>query len=368
LNRDFLSEKLQKRKEQGILRSLSVTNPNLIDFSSNDYLGFAREPSLWEHADLSSYGSTGSRLLTGNYSLTEETEAQIASFHKAESGLIFNSGFDANTGLFSCIAGKDDTIIFDELIHASIRDGVLLSLAKHYTFHHNNLEDLEHKIRISHGRIFIAIESVYSMDGDFCPLKELAALTSKFENVYLIVDEAHATGVVGSKGQGLVQELGLEDAFFARVHTFGKALGCQGAIVLGQHDLRNFLVNYSRTFIYTTALPLPNIIAIKRAYELLEKSSDRINTLHQRIRFFREKVLELKIEGIKSSESAIQAIIFPGNENARKAAGELQIAGFDVRPILSPTVAKGTERLRICIHSFNTEEEITGLLNTIAKI
>jgi 8-amino-7-oxononanoate synthase len=368
LNRDFLSEKLQKRKEHGFLRSLTVTNAKLVDFSSNDYLGFARESSLWEHVDLPTYGSTGSRLLTGNYSLTEETEAQIAAFHHAESGLIYNSGFDANTGLFSCIAGKDDTIIFDELIHASIRDGVRLSLAKHYTFHHNNLEDLEHKIRLSHGRIFIAVESVYSMDGDFCPLKELVALASKFENVYLIVDEAHATGVIGDQGQGLVQELGLEDAFFARVHTFGKALGCQGAIVLGNHDLRNFLVNYSRTFIYTTALPLPNIMAIKRAYDLLKKSGDRIKTLNQRIRFFRGKALALKIEGIKSSESAIQVMMFPGNENARKAAGALHGAGFDVRPILNPTVPKGTERLRICLHSFNTEKEITGLLNTIAKI
>src|SRR6185437_5660517 len=362
---DFLSHKLQKRKTEGLLRQLSLADPLLVDFSSNDYLGFAKRKDLWELDTLDKYGSTGSRLLTGNDALAEETETLITTFHGAEAGLIYNSGYDANTGIFSCIAGKDDTIIYDENCHASIKDGARLSLAKHYSFCHNDMEHLESKIKRAQGNVFVAVESVYSMHGDLADLKELAALPEKYGHVYLIVDEAHATGVFGERGQGLVQELGLWDRFFARVHTFGKALGCQGAIVLGSNELRDYLINFSRPFIYTTALPLPDILAVKRAYGLLQNKVDEIKLLKQRIQYFNQKVSG--IQNIKTNDNAIQVVIVPGNENARAAAKYLQSKGFDIRPVLSPTVPAGTERLRICIHSYNSEVEIDGLINELGN-
>ena len=192
----------------------------------------------------------------------------LADFHKAESGLIFNSGYDANLGLFSCIAKKEDTLICDELIHASIIDGCRLSYANRFRFAHNDVEDLEDKLRRSKGNIFVAVESVYSMDGDMAPLKEIAAVCKKY-NASLIVDEAHATGLFGDQGRGLVSQHGLEQEVFARVHTFGKALGCHGAVILGSETLRNYLVNFARSFIFTTALPVHSLIAVKCAYEML---------------------------------------------------------------------------------------------------
>jgi len=366
---DFLSKKLQKRKEDGLLRKLSITDPAAVDFSSNDYLGFAKLKELWEPGTLEKYGSTGSRLLTGNDPITEETEAFIAKFHQAEAGLIYNSGYDANNGLFSCIAGKDDITIYDEYCHASIKDGARLSLAKHYSFRHNDIKHLESKIKRAEGNnIFVAIESVYSMDGDIADLNGLVALKEKYKNIYLIVDEAHATGVFGDRGQGLVQHLGLENKFFARVHTFGKALGCQGAIVLGSQLLRDYLINFSRPFIYTTALPLPNILAIKRAYQLMESRDKSIQLLKDRIRYFNEKVSSSDIKNIITNQSAIQVMIIPGNENARSVAKHLQSKNFDVRPVLSPTVPIGKERLRICIHSYNTESEIDRLIVELKSI
>jgi 8-amino-7-oxononanoate synthase len=361
---DFLRVKLEKRKAEGRLRQLTLSAANLIDFSSNDYLGFARMKELWEPGDLVNYGSTGSRLLTGNHEFTEETENWIARFHQAESGLIFDSGYDANTGLFSCIAGKEDTILYDELIHASVRDGVRLSFARHFAFRHNDMNHLEDRIRQAKGNIFIAVESVYSMDGDLAPLNDLVVLKKKYPGIHLIADEAHATGVIGKNGWGLVQESGLAAYFFARVHTFGKALGCQGAIVLGNNTLRDYLVNFSRAFIYTTALPLPNIIAVQRAYSLLNSGNENIETLKNRIACFRQATDNAKLE-ISLTHSAIQVMRKPGNDAAREAAKKLNDSGFDVRAILSPTVPAGSERIRICLHAFNTENEIDQLIDNL---
>ncbi len=365
MNLGFLSNRLEKRKAENSFRFLSSNDKSAIDFASNDYLGFARLSSLWEPEALQKYGSTGSRLLTGNSRITEDTEAFIASFHKAEAGLIYNSGYDANTGLFSCIASKDDTIIFDEYSHSSIKDGARLSPAKHFVFRHNDLSDLEAKISRASGKVFVGVESVYSMDGDLADLKGLVAISRKYENVYLIVDEAHATGVFGDRGEGLVQAFGLENDFLARIHTFGKAIGCQGAIVLGSHLLRDYLINFSRSFIYTTALPIPDIIAVKRAYDLMDIRDRSISLLRERIDYFKNKSGQLSAFNVQPNESAIQVVLIPGNEKVKKAAGHSQSGGFDVRPVLSPTVPAGMERLRICIHAFNTEKEIDRLVERL---
>lgn len=367
----FILHKLQDRKEKGSLRKLSnVLYP--IDFCSNDYLGFARSEFLQQHIKntLSQIkpapnGSGGSRLLSGNHTYTEETEDLIANFHKAESGLIFNSGYDANLGLISSIAQRGDTIISDELIHASLIDGARLSHANRYSFKHNNIEALEAKLKIATGNIYVLVESVYSMDGDLAPLQEINACCKKYE-ANLIVDEAHALGVFGAYGKGRVQELGLEKEVFARVVTFGKALGCHGAIVLGNAPLKEYLVNYARSFIYTTAAPLHNIVSINCAYQLLA-SADHTPWLQQTITQYSDALKSAGYRG-HTSKSTIQTIRYQSNTAAKNAAASLQQNGFDIRAIVSPTVPIGTERLRICLHIYNTEEEINALIQSLVLL
>ncbi|MBI2268997.1 MAG: 8-amino-7-oxononanoate synthase [Bacteroidetes bacterium] len=366
-----LKKQLDKRLSDNSLRSLRISSADSIDLCSNDYLGFAGSAelnSLIESQPVSDEhrlnGSTGSRLLTGNSALAEDLEKNIANYHKAGSGLIFNSGYDANVGLFSCIAQRNDTILYDELSHASIIDGIRLSYSNSFKFRHNDTDHLEELLKKAVGTVYVAVESVYSMDGDFAPLQEIAGLCKKY-NAALIVDEAHATGIFGKGGEGRVVELGIENDVFARMHTFGKALGCHGAIVLGTDLLKQYLVNFSRPFIYSTALPQQSLLAVKYAYGFLENNIQRITQLKNNIHFFREEGKKIKGLRLIESDSAIQSILIGGNTEAKQAANTLQTAGYNVRPILSPTVAAGSERLRICLHSFNTEKEITGLLQAI---
>lgn len=369
---EFLNKALEKRRSENAFRSLSADN-NLVDFCSNDYLGFARSPELKRriaafHTDeLNTTGSTGSRLIKGNYSFTETLESEIANYHQAEAGLIYNSGYDANVGLFSSVPQEGDTVIYDELVHASIHDGMRLNKADRFPFKHNDLSHLEQRLSQAKGVVYVAVESVYSMDGDSAPLKEMVLLCQKY-SANLIVDEAHATGLFGKKGEGLVVESGLEKDVFARVHTFGKALGCHGAIVLGGAILRSYLINFSRSFIYTTALPLQSLISIKCAYDMLSVSVNKILYTSTLIGLFKSKIKDLTAGMPVESFSPIQGIILPGNDRVKLISKGIQNAGFDVRPILSPTVPKGKERLRICIHEYNTEDEIERLISSIKEL
>ncbi|HRG51362.1 MAG TPA: 8-amino-7-oxononanoate synthase [Bacteroidia bacterium] len=367
-----LQQALQKRIELDALRSLRTSN-QLIDFCSNDYLGFSRSNTLqqaieneWEALPVHYNGATGSRLISGNTAYAENLEKTIAAFHEAEAGLIYNSGYDANVGLFSALGQNDTTatFIYDELIHASVHDGIKLSRSTAYLFKHNDLYHLEERLKIAKGNIYVAVESIYSMDGDHAPLTEMVALCEKY-NASLIVDEAHATGITANNGKGLVQLYGLEKRVFIRIHTFGKAMGCHGAIVVGSELLRTFLINFSRSFIYTTALPMNSLIAINQAYKLLQRDTSCIRLLADNIRLFKKGVSTIQKIKLIESESAIQSVIIKGNEAVKKYAQELAKKGLDIRPILSPTVPKGKERLRICIHAFNTETEINTLVNCI---
>jgi 8-amino-7-oxononanoate synthase len=366
---EFISKKLQERQAAGTYRLLKPDS-TLIDFCSNDYLGFARSLELKNKIDgevsnnkLIQNGSTGSRLLSGNSNYTEETEQYIATLHNCEAGLIFNSGYDANLGLFSSLPQRGDTIILDELVHASIIDGARLSFANRYTFKHNDLNSLEDKLKQAKGNCYVAIESVYSMDGDTPPIADIAAIAEKY-SANLIVDEAHAVGLYGF---GLVDKP-LQSTFFARIVTFGKALGCHGAIILGSDLLRQYLINFARPFIYTTAASHHQIAAVKMAYRHLEDSADEIAKLKSNIRLFKQNVSNSAAYPLIDSNSAIQCIVLKSNEKAKEVAGQLQSRGLDIRPILSPTVAQGSERVRICLHSFNTEKEIillTNIINTL---
>ncbi len=367
----LLQEKLERKRSENKLRTLSTFSG--IDFTSNDYLGLANSQNLTDKiiSELQTQhknGSGGSRLLSGNSSYSEALEQWIAQFHHAESGLIYNSGYDANIGLFSSIADRHDVILYDEFSHASIIDGIRLSFAKSYKFSHNNIADLEQKLSTTDAQnIFIVVESVYSMDGDISPLEDIIKLAKRHQ-AHVIIDEAHATGVIGESGKGLVNKLQLEKECFARIHTFGKALGVHGAIILGTHTLRQYLINTSRSFIYTTALPIHSLTAIKHAYQEMEKANAEREHLTKLIQYFQSNLTQFKkIQGLKS-DSPIQGIILPGNTLVKNVAAILQQNGFDIRPILSPTVPIGKERLRICLHAFNTKEEIDSAFTIINNI
>ncbi len=372
-----LQSKLEQRKQIDSLRKLPSGN-DLVDFSSNDYLGFASSTRIFdrthelllEHRILQN-GATGSRLLTGNHNLYVQTEKMLSDFHQAEAALIFNSGYDANVGFFSSVPQRGDIILYDELIHASIRDGIQMSNAKAYKFKHNDLEDIQRQIDRSrnmnddHQEVYIVTESVFSMDGDIPDLKAFAEFCEQHQ-CYLVVDEAHATGVFGKHGVGLLQELGIENRVFARINTFGKALGCHGAVILGSKELKNYLVNFSRSFIYTTGLPPHSIATIWSAYQELSDTKE-FQELKANIDFFNQK---LETIGLKpsfiESHSAIHCCIIPGNEEVKKVAAQIQRNGYDVKPILSPTVPQSKERLRFCLHSFNSKEEIEEVLELLA--
>ncbi|WP_396170281.1 aminotransferase class I/II-fold pyridoxal phosphate-dependent enzyme [Flavobacterium sp.] len=380
-----LTQKLQKREASNALRKLPVSK-GLIDFASNDYLGFAHSEEIFNETheyllqnNIKANGATGSRLISGNHNLYAITEDFIANFHQSETALIFNSGYDANVGFFSSVPQRSDVILYDELCHASIRDGITMSNAKSFKFQHNNPDDLERillklstqnpepKTQNPEPRtLYLVTESVFSMDGDCPNLEELVKISKKY-HCNLVVDEAHALGVFGDSGQGLVQSLDLQDKVFARIMTFGKGLGCHGAAILGSAELKSYLVNFARSFIYTTGLSPHSVATILVAYQHLETEKVAMENLKRNIQFFNQEKMQ---RGLKPlfvySKSAIQCAIIPGNEKVKSIANQLQENGFDVKAILSPTVPEGQERLRFCLHSYNSDEEISDVLKLLS--
>lgn len=374
---DKLYNKLVARKENDALRSLSIIN-GLIDFSSNDYLGVAQELSLADRIEsrllgiTRPNGATGSRLLTGNSRLYDDLEVMLSEIHDSEASLVFNSGYSANLGLISAITDRNDVILYDALSHASIRDGIKLSNAKSFGFSHNDYDDLEKKLIHSKsngqvGEIYIVTESVFSMDGDEVTLQKLVTLSKNY-NAKVILDEAHAVGVFNL---GLAQEKNIHEDIFARVITFGKAIGVHGACVLGSNVLKEYLINFSRPFIYTTALSPHSVASVLESYEFVfntEKGRQLRKELRNRITFFRKQVELLNLtDQFIDSNSAIQSCIIGGNSKTKNIANILEKEGFDVKPILAPTVPEGLERLRYCLHVYNSEEEIEKVLKVLKE-
>lgn len=374
---------LQNRNDQNALRTLGSVISGL-DFSSNDYLGFATNTSIYKEAEalliaenMVHNGATGSRLLSGNHKLYAIAEKQIADFHSSEAALIFNSGYDANIGFFASVPQRGDVIFYDELVHASIRDGITMSHARSFKFKHNNLEDLKKKLNTisseENSEKYLVTESVFSMDGDSPDLKLFSAF-AKENNCRLVIDEAHALGVFGKNGEGLVQEEELQVEVFARIMTYGKGLGCHGAAILGSDVLKQYLVNFCRSLIYTTALPPHSVATIITAYQHLnktesEESTTEIQKLRENINFFNAELIKQNLqEAFIYSNSAIHCCIISGNTRVKQIALQLQKDGFYVKPILSPTVPKGSERLRICLHSYNSKEEISSLVKHLKKL
>ncbi|WP_420320628.1 aminotransferase class I/II-fold pyridoxal phosphate-dependent enzyme [Flagellimonas sp.] len=372
-----LELKLEKRRQDNALRVLPQPQ-SLIDFSSNDYLGLAQKQDLandvsklLKENELNPNGSSGSRLLTGNHVMYKELEDFLAKYHNSEAALVFNSGYDANIGFFSSVPQRGDIVFYDELVHASIRDGIKIGNARSYKFTHNDMEKLSKVIERSRNdldedaEIYIVTESVFSMDGDTPDLKALAQFCSE-NNYHLIVDEAHALGVFG-EGKGLISQLGLEKEIFARIITFGKALGSHGAAVLCSNALKRYLVNFARSLIYTTALSPHTIASVLVAYSYMMKNGGiQRKKLRFNIDYFKERIRTLEIQdNFINSDSAIHCLILSGNKKVKQLSEQLQEAGFDVKPILSPTVKEGEERLRFCLHSYNTKEEIANLLQIV---
>lgn len=359
-----LSKHLEEREQLHSLRKLKLAAQNSVDFSSNDYLGIAQMNFLdtIQRVGLAN-GTGGSRLLSGNKLYHQELEKNLSTYFNAEAFLLYNSGYTANLGLLSCVPQKGDAILLDEYAHICMKEGARLSRAQHFNFRHNDLKDLEKKLqRIEAKHIFVVVESVYSMDGDQSPLVELVALTEKY-NAYLIVDEAHTTGLMPENGNGLCNALGIADKVFARVYTFGKAIGAHGAGIAGEQYLISYLINYSRSFIYTTSLPAHSIAVIREAITYRKGKSDLWSVLLNKIQLFK-KNLDTQIPKLES-DHPIQGILCGSTNEAILLANYLNNKGMDVRPIASPTVPKTKERIRICLHIYNTDEEIISLCQAI---
>lgn len=347
--------------KSGSMRTLKVRE-GLIDLTSNDYLGLSLDSSFqkavmakWDKWSLcipQKTGSTGSRLLTGNHRYFEETEEMIAKFHGFEAATLFNCGYMANLAILSSVCNSEDTIIADIGVHASLHDGMKLSKAQGAYFRHNDLEHLETRLKNCRGRCFVAIESLYSMGG-FSPLKQIADLCDRY-HAHLIVDEAHAIGVIGEKGEGCVAALGLQNKVFACMCGFGKALGAHGAVLLGSSLLKQTLINFARPLIYTIALPLPLLAAISCSYDFFPKMKKERNHISKTCERF-------------SFDSHIHSVFVQGNAQAKLASLYLFSKGFDLRPILSPTVPKGKEMLRLVVHAHNSKNEIEYCLELIKR-
>ncbi|MCB9033377.1 MAG: pyridoxal phosphate-dependent aminotransferase family protein [Chitinophagales bacterium] len=363
---------LEQRKENQLFRKLTSSN-TLVDFSSNDYLGFAKSAWIKQQMEqdvklLQQIGSTGSRLLNGNHTIIEALEQQIANFHYAEAALFFNSGYNANVGLISTVARKEDIIIYDEKVHASIHVGMQLSKATLIPFKHNNLNDLsEQLLQVkTNGVVFVIVETMYSMDGDIADLKTIAQLCKQYQ-ANLIIDEAHSIGLFGEKGRGLANEQGVEQDCFARVYTYGKALGSHGAAVAGSQDLQDYLINFAKPFIYSTAPLLLDFLSVKHSYNFLQQNKNQLIKLNCLINYFKEKIKTQNVVKNIKGIGPIFLFMFNSVEATKKTASFLQAQGLDCRAIVYPTVAQNEPRIRIVLHSYNTTQEIDQLIELITS-
>ena len=360
------------RREKHNYRTLTLLHEEYcaVDFASNNYLGLAQDKELLEeayrqcrHAKDSSVGSTGSRLLTGNSCAIEKLEKELAQFFEAEAALFFPTGYMAMLALLSSLPDRRDIIYYDHHIHACAKDGMRLSFAQCVSFPHNSLDILEKKLAQCRAQqAFVVTEALYSMRGDQVALQDLMKICRKYSAV-LILDEAHSTGVIGAQGKGLAYDTQTEVPL--RMHTFGKAWGAQGAVILCTESIRKYLINVARPFVYSTA-PMPLQIELIAAI-LRRAKADRlpIDVLCRRIAFFKEVVRRLRLPHCTPQQGPVQAFHVSQNQCCRATSKHLLRQGYDVRAILSPTVPEGEEQLRICLHTFNTKDEILGLIQAI---
>jgi 8-amino-7-oxononanoate synthase len=354
------------------LRRLEIVEG--INFCSNDYLGLSTDRRLRESvaaalAEGSAVGSTGSRLLSGNARIWEELESELAQFAGSEAALYFSSGYAANVGLFSSILRPDDIIFSDRANHASIIDGIRLSGAHKVIFPHLDVGYLEDELRKSGpngAQKFIAVESVFSMEGDRAPVTDLLAIASRY-GAELIIDEAHATGVLGPEGRGLLASAGAARQVLATVHTCGKALAGMGAFVCCSNTLKQYLLNRARTFIFSTALP-PYLAAQMRAAIRIAMAADAERRhLASLAAHLRRRLRDAGFDTARS-DSQIIPVLVGQNERALQFAGRLSQAGLAVRAIRPPTVPVGTSRLRLSLTVGHTIAILDALVDTLIRV
>ena len=378
-----IQKELQDLKNSSLYRTLKsvageqgpvliVDGREVLNFSSNNYLGIANHPSLAQAAkeaiDRYGCGSGASRLISGNMILHEELETKIAEYKGAEAALIFNSGFQANTGILAALAGKDDVIFSDALNHASIIDGCRLSRAKAVVYAHGDLGELEAVLKraATYRRKLIVSESIFSMDGDEAPLAGIVDLAEK-HGAMVMVDEAHATGLYGATGAGVVAKLGLGDRVLVQMGTLGKALGGFGAYVAGSRALRDLLINRCRSFIFTTSLP-PAVVAMAiAAIDLVKREPERREALSSNCRIMAEGLRSLGFQ-VGASSSPILPLIIGDAAKCMKFSEHLLERGVFAQGIRPPTVPPGTSRLRITLMATHAREHIDRALKVFEEV
>jgi 8-amino-7-oxononanoate synthase len=380
---DFIHSELKKIKDVGLYRrlrlvegeqdsTLTVDGREVVNFSSNNYLGIANHPVLAAAAkaaiDRYGCGSGASRLISGNMTLHEELEAKLAEFKGTNAALVFNSGFQANTGVLSTLVGEGDVIFSDALNHASIIDGSRLSKAKTIVYDHGDLNCLEDWLKQCSWarRKLIVTETIFSMDGDEAPLVAIVELAEKYDAM-VMVDEAHATGVFGANGAGVVAKLGLGERVHVQMGTLGKALGGFGAYVAGSGALRDLLINRCRSFIFTTALP-PAIMAMAlAAIDLVEREPERREALWRNCRSMKEGLNGISYS-VGASQSPILPLVIGDADKCMEFSERLLKKGIFAQGIRPPTVPPGTSRLRITLMATHTQEHIDRALKAFQEL
>jgi 8-amino-7-oxononanoate synthase len=383
MNTSFLQTELESLRHKGLYRSLRcvegdqsptllIDGREVINFSSNNYLGLANHPALREAAkaaiDRYGCGSGASRLISGNMTLHEELESKIAQLKGTEAALVFNSGFQANTGIIPVLVREGDVILSDALNHASIIDGCRLARAKIVVYEHGDIDELERGLKDSlpNSRKLIVTESLFSMDGDEAPLIDIVNLAEKY-GAMVMVDEAHATGVYEPNGAGIVAKLGLGERVLVQMGTLGKALGGFGAYIAGSKALRELLINRCRSFIFTTSLP-PSVMAMAiAAIDLLEQEPQRREALRNNCQLLRGGLKALGYS-LGISQSQILPLMIGDTSRCMKLSEDLLHRGVFAQGIRPPTVPPGTSRLRITLMATHTREHIDQALTVFEEV
>jgi 8-amino-7-oxononanoate synthase len=379
---EFIAKELEQIKEAGLYRrlrrveneqgpTLIINGREVINFSSNNYLGIASHPHIAaaakEAIDRYGCGSGASRLISGNMTLHDELENRLADFKQTEAALVFNSGFQANIGVVSTLVGEGDAILSDSLNHASIIDGCRLSRAKTLVYSHGDLNHLEAALKqAAHfRRRLIVSESIFSMDGDEAPLMGIVELAEKY-GAMVMVDEAHATGIFGAHGAGVVQKLGIGPRVLVQMGTLGKALGGFGAYIAGSRELRDLLINRCRSFIFTTALP-PAVMAMAiAAIALVQREPERRETLRQNCRRLCQGLMRMGYT-LGQTESPILPLMIGDAARCMAFSERLLDDGVFAQGIRPPTVPPGTSRLRITLMATHTSEQIDSAIEVFEK-
>ncbi|GAA4344175.1 8-amino-7-oxononanoate synthase [Kangiella taiwanensis] len=377
-----LESRLKQRQAQDMMRhrltlesgqdtEVSVDGDHFLNFSSNDYLGLASHPKLIEASQKATQrygtGSGASHLVVGHSHEHHQLEEELAEFLGVERALLFSSGFMANYGVLTSLFDRNDLLVQDKLNHASLIDGGRASDAKMLRYAHNDMSSLERQLKHKVDTKLMVADGVFSMDGDLAPLPDMLTLGGQYK-AKLMVDDAHGFGVLGESGKGTLEHFGLEpssaDIYMA---TFGKALGSYGAFVAGNHTLIESLVQFARSYIYTTAVP-PSVAAASRAgLKLLQTEPERRQQLQDNIAYFKQLANEAKLP-LMPSDTAIQPVLLGSNELALKVSGGLRDKGLLVVAIRPPTVPENSARLRITLTANHTRQQIQQLVESITQL